>query len=105
VCRDRRLVSITAIGAAHFPEMALADAIQYEQHVPGKLLLKLASDHKLDPAALARICAAVERKLQGGCQVEARQVSKIERTPRGKARMILQHIDVRPYFGEGGHEA
>lgn len=105
VCRDRRLVSITAIGAAHFPEMAQADAIQYEQHVPGKLLLKLASDQALDPTALTRICAAVERRLQGGCHVEARQVAKIERTPRGKARMILQHIDVRPYFTDAGHDA
>jgi phenylacetate-CoA ligase len=100
VCRDKRLASITAIGAAHFPEMALADAIQYEQHAPGKLLLKLASEQPLDEAALARTCAAVERKLQGGCTVQARQVPRIERTPRGKARMILQHLDVQSYLGE-----
>jgi phenylacetate-CoA ligase len=103
VCRDHRLVSITAIGAAHFPEMALADAIQYEQRAPGRLLLRLAADEPLDAAALGRIAAAVERKLQGGCEVVAQQVQRIERTARGKARMILQHLDMRRYFGvEGG---
>jgi phenylacetate-CoA ligase len=102
VCDDHRLVSITAIGAAHFPEMALADAIQYEQRTPGRLLLRLAAGEALDAAALGRIAAAVERKLQGGCEVAAQQVPRIERTPRGKARMILQHLDVRRYFGMEG---
>jgi phenylacetate-CoA ligase len=101
VCHDHRLTSITAIGAAHFPEMAAADAIQYEQKKPGELLLKLASEEPLDPAALRRIAAAVERKLQGGCDVEAASVARIERTPRGKARMIVQHLDVQKYLAEG----
>jgi phenylacetate-CoA ligase len=102
VCRDLRLVSITAIGAAHFPEMARADAIQYEQRSPGKLLLKLASEDRLGDEVLRRICAAVERKLQRGCEVAAKQVPRIERTPRGKARMIVQHLDMHRYFHERG---
>jgi phenylacetate-CoA ligase len=101
VCRDHRLVSITAIGAAHFPEMALADAIQYEQREPGELLLKLGCPDPMDEAALRRVRAAVERKLQGGCMVHVRQVPRIQRTARGKARMIIQHLDVRKYFGDG----
>jgi phenylacetate-CoA ligase len=99
VCRDERLVSITTIGVAHFPELAAADATQYEQAEPGRLLLKLTSEQQLSDATLARIRAAVEKKLQGGCTVDVRQVPRIERTPRGKARMIVQHLDVRPYFG------
>jgi phenylacetate-CoA ligase len=99
VCRDKRLVSITTIGVAHFPEMALADAIQYEQHEPGRVLLRVAAEHDLDEAARKRIAAAVEKKLQGGCEVAVEQVRRIERTPRGKARMIVQHLDVRKYFG------
>jgi phenylacetate-CoA ligase len=105
VCRDLRLVSITAIGAAHFPEMALADAIQYEQHEPGKLLLKVAAGQPLEDDVLRRIRSAVERKLQGGCDVAARQVPRIERTARGKARMILQHLDMHRYFHERGADA
>lgn len=101
VCRDRRLVSITTLGVAHFPEMAAADAIQYEQREPGRLVLKVAAERGLDAAALGRMAAAVEKKTQGGCEVEAVQVPRIERTPRGKARMIIQQLDVRPYFGAG----
>ena len=99
VCRDERLVSITTIGVAHFPEMALADAIQYEQREPGRISLKVASETSLDEATLRRMAAAVEKKLQGGCEVAVQQVGRIERTPRGKARMILQHLDMSRYFG------
>jgi phenylacetate-CoA ligase len=101
VCSDHRLTSITAIGAAHFPEMAAADAIQYEQKRPGELLLKMASEEAFDAMALQRIKAAVERKLQGGCEVTVERVARIERTPRGKARMIVQHLDVEKYLQEG----
>lgn len=99
VCRDERLVSITTLGVAHFPEMALVDAIQYEQREPGRLLVRVASEGQLDAAALARIAAAVEKKAQGGCEVAIEQVARIERTPLGKARMIVQHLDVGRYFG------
>ena len=99
VCRDNRLVSITTLGVAHFAELASVEAIQYEQHRPGELLLKVAGVEPLPAPVLGRIAAAVERKTQGGCSVTVEQVAKIERTPRGKARMIVQHLDVRRYFG------
>ena len=99
VCRDERLVSITTIGVAHFAEMAAVEAIQYEQHEAGRLMLKVAAPEPLGAEALARMGAAVERKMQGGCTVAVEQVQRIERTPRGKARMIVQHLDVRSYFG------
>jgi phenylacetate-CoA ligase len=99
VCRDRRLVSITTLGVAHFPELSLVDAIQYEQKKPGVVVLKVLADTRMQPEQLARIAAAVERKTQGGCDVEAVQVDDIPRTPRGKARMLIQHIDIRSYFG------
>jgi phenylacetate-coenzyme A ligase PaaK-like adenylate-forming protein len=99
VCRDERLMSITTLGVAHFPELARVDAIQYEQRTPGRLALKVAAEERLAADVLERIAAAVARKTQGGCEVEATQVGRIERTPRGKARMIVQHLDVRRYFG------
>jgi len=102
VCRDNRLVSITTLGVAHFAELEPADAIQYEQSRPGELLLKVAAPAALAPDALKRIAAAVARKTQGGCDVEAIQVPHIERTHRGKARMIVQHLDVRRFFGASG---
>lgn len=99
VCRDQRLVSITTLGVAHFPELALVDAIQYEQERPGKVVLKIVADVPLTSAQLEKIAAAVERKTQSGCDVEVVPVESIARTPRGKARMLVQHIDVRRYFG------
>ncbi|HZZ90988.1 MAG TPA: hypothetical protein VFE23_00395 [Usitatibacter sp.] len=99
VCRDERLVSITTLGVAHFPELAEADAIQYEQEAPGRVFLKLQADRVVSADHLARIAAAVEEKTQGGCDVSVVQVERIPRTARGKARMLVQHLDIRRYFG------
>jgi phenylacetate-CoA ligase len=99
VCRDERLVSITTLGVAHFPELAEADAIQYEQEAPGRVFLKLQADRVMGAEQLARIARAVEDKTQGGCDVSVVQVERIPRTARGKARMLVQHLDIRRYFG------
>jgi phenylacetate-CoA ligase len=99
VCFDQRLVSITTIGVAHFPELAEVETIQYEQDRPGKLVLKVVADHRLSGDQLHRIAAAVAAKTQGGCDVEVVQVESIARTPRGKARMLIQNLDIRRYFG------
>ncbi len=99
VCHDQRLVSITTLGVAHFPELASVEAIQYEQEHPGKVVLKVVGEKRLAGDELHRIAAAVEHKTQGGCDVEVIQVDAIGRTPRGKARMLVQHLDIRRYFG------
>jgi phenylacetate-CoA ligase len=99
VCRDQRLVSITTLGVAHFPELAAVETIQYEQDRPGKLVLKVVADHGLTPDQIDRIGRAVAAKTQGGCDVEVVQVERIARTPRGKARMLIQNLDIRRYFG------
>jgi phenylacetate-CoA ligase len=95
VCRDGRLVSITTLGTAHFPELSALDAIQYEQEHPGELRLKAVAEGTLDSRVARRIAAAVEAKLQGGCRVKVAQVPAIERTARGKARMLVQRLDLR----------
>jgi phenylacetate-CoA ligase len=99
VCRDQRLVSITTLGVAHFPELAAVETIQYEQDRPGRLVLKVVADHALTSEQVDRIGRAVSAKTQGGCDVEVVQVDHIARTPRGKARMLIQNLDVRRYFG------
>lgn len=101
VCRDQRLVSITTLGVAHFPALAQVEAIQYEQDRPGRVVLKIVSETPLSAADRESIAAAVERKTQGGCDVEVVPVESIARTPRGKARMLVQHLDIRRYFGAG----
>ena len=101
VCRDERLISITALGVAHFPELCAVEAIQYEQQKPGELILKVTAESEIPPRELRRIATAVAAKTQGGCDVGALQVARIDRTPRGKSRMLVQHLDVRRYFGLG----
>ena len=99
VCRDHRLISITTMGAAHFDELAEVDAIQYEQHEPGRFVLNVVSRHPLDEKARRNIAHAVEVKTQSGCTAEIRTVGEIPRTERGKHRMLLQHLDVSDYLG------
>ena len=99
VCRDQRLVSITALGVAHFPELAAVETIQYVQDRPGKLVLKVVADHALTPEQVDRMGHAVAAKTQGGCDVDVVQVDHISRTPRGKSRMLIQNLDIRRYFG------
>jgi phenylacetate-CoA ligase len=99
VCRDHRLVSITTIGVAHFPELAAVETIQYEQDRPGTLVLRVVADHELSVEQRSRIARAVAAKTQGGCDVIVVQVDRIARTPRGKSRMLIQNMDIRRYFG------
>lgn len=101
VCRDHRLVSVTTLGAAHFQEIAFADAIQYEQLEAGKLVLKLQTREPLPADLLGRIAHAVEVKTQHGCKVEVQAVGKIERSIRGKQKLVVQHLDLEPYWGAG----
>ena len=99
-CRDGRLVSIATLGTAHFPELCAIDAIQYEQDRAGELTLRVAAEGSLDARARRRIASALEAKMQGGCRVRVAQVPRIERTARGKARMLVQRLDLRRRLDE-----
>jgi phenylacetate-coenzyme A ligase PaaK-like adenylate-forming protein len=101
VCRDERLISVTALGVAHFPELCAVDSLQYEQRKAGELLLKVVAEGEIPARELRRMATAVAARTQGGCDVGALQVERIERTPRGKSRMLVQHLDLRRYFGLG----
>lgn len=104
VCRDRRLVSITTLGAAHFEQLAGVEAIQYEQHEPGLLRLNVVSDG-LSAGAVEAIARAVHDKTQGGCEVQVECVPRIERTGQGKQRMLLQHLDLGGYLAASAEMA
>lgn len=99
VCRDRRLISVTTLGAAHFEELERCARIQYEQHKEGELLLRvvpLAGTLNVDTASIAK---AVEEKTQGGCSVQVELVSEIPLTRQGKQRLLQQHLDISSYLG------
>jgi phenylacetate-CoA ligase len=99
VCKDHRLISITTLGAAHFPELAEVEAIQYEQVQPGEVTLKILTPGPPSAEEQNRIAAAIREKTQGGCEARIVRVERIERTTRGKSRMLIQHLDISNYFG------
>ena len=99
VCRDHRLISIATIGAAHFPQLADSDAIQYEQRAPGEVTLKIVAPKAPTAEQQRQIAAAFREKTQGGCEARGIRVDTIERTERGKGRMLVQHLDLSRYFG------
>lgn len=101
VCRDHRLVSITTLGAAHFDQLRGVDTIQFEQREPGRVELKVVTRVPLGADERALIARAVRDKTQGGCEVEVHEVEAIERTLRGKHRMLVQHLDLGGYLGAG----
>lgn len=104
VCRDRRLVTVTTLGAAHFEQLAKVEAIQYEQREAGHLLLRLQMPRDPDEGMAAGVKRAFEKKMQGGCTVDVVGVRRIERTARGKHRMLIQHLDIGAYQAPGGDQ-
>jgi phenylacetate-CoA ligase len=103
VCADHRLISVTTLGAAHFDALHRAASIQFEQHAPGHLVLKLVCPTPLSEGERRSIAHAVADKTQGGCRVEVQVVAAIERTARGKHRMLVQHLDLSGYLGHAAH--
>ncbi|MED5619597.1 hypothetical protein [Ideonella sp. BN130291] len=97
-CRDGRLISITTLGAAHFNELSDVTAIQYEQHQPGLVELKVETRAPLSGRSKALIADAVHDKTQGGCEVKILEVPQIARTPAGKQLMLIQHLDLSREF-------
>jgi phenylacetate-CoA ligase len=104
VCRDRRLMSVNSMTEIPRDEaLAGIEAIQFEQRIPGHILLRIAAPHGLSAAASFRFARRIEGKTQGGCSVEVVQVDCIPRTARGKSQMLIQHLDTRHYFASALH--
>lgn len=99
VCRDRRLVSICTIGAAHFEQLADADRMQFEQHEAGRARLKVVSRDELPGQVKAALAEGIRKKTQNGLEIEVVRVDDIPRTRIGKHRLLVQHLDISGYLG------
>jgi phenylacetate-CoA ligase len=99
VCRDHRLIGVCGMGAGHSRDLMEVDSMQYEQRTPGHLILKVVSERPLSAETKQRIIGAMEAKTQGGCTAEIVEVDTIDRTLRGKHRLMIQHLDLSPYLG------
>lgn len=102
VCEDDRLISLNSITTARqHALLEWAQAIQFEQRVPGHLIMHVVMPYQLSSEQLQQIAVSVQERIGAGCRVSAEQVSDISRTARGKALMLIQHLDTRTYFGGG----
>jgi phenylacetate-CoA ligase len=100
VCSDNRLISVNSLtNLAQDPEMEKADMIQFEQLRPGHLRMKIVAPTELSAQVRARVGRRLMTRAQGGLQLEVIQTESIPRTPRGKQQMLVQHLDMRGYFG------
>ncbi len=104
VSADRRLISIATLGAAHFEDLANVEAIQYMQDVPGVVVLRIQNPTPLADEVVRRLERAVAHKTQGGCRVIVKRVERIERTQRGKLKMLEQHIDLSGYMAAAAND-
>lgn len=55
VCKHHRLVLTTSMCAPHFEVLVTADRIQFEQHEPGRAVLKVLSSGDLSAETKARV--------------------------------------------------
>ena len=102
VCSDRRLISINALTTTRYPDLETAEAIQFEQTIPGQFTVKVRSATPLSAAAAQRVVRAMAAKTGDGCLATVTHVEHIARTARGKHQMLIQHLDLSPYFGALG---
>ena len=102
VCSDRRLISVNALTTTRYPDLEAAEAIQFEQCVPGQFTVKVLSPRPMPAAAAQRVMRAMAEKTGEGCKVSVTQVEHIARTARGKHQMLIQHLDLASYFGASG---
>lgn len=101
VCEGDRLVGMNAITTAEqHALLEFAQSIQFEQREAGRLLMRVVMPRRLSADELRDIARSIEQRTGRGCHVEAQQVDAITRTARGKTLMLVQHLDMRRYFGE-----
>lgn len=92
VARDGRRIPVASLGGLRPPAFLQVEATQYEQHEPGRILVRLQSARPLDPAVLNVIDSYFKTKLLGLVDAELQVVPHIERTARGKRRLMIQHL-------------
>lgn len=99
VCKDRRLVSITTIGAAHFHQLAASERMQFVQERPGHAVLKVQTRVPLSAQARSSLERGIREKTQDGLSVEIVETAAIARTVSGKERLLVQHLDITGFLG------
>ena len=92
VGRDGRRIPVASLGGLRPPEFLQVEACQYEQHAPGRIIVRLQSATPLAPSVISVLDNYFNTKLLGLVEAKLQVVPHIERTARGKRRLMIQHI-------------
>jgi phenylacetate-CoA ligase len=100
VTRDKRLVSICSMGAAHFEILNQILSTQYYQDTIGKLEFRVVpfKDREISEDIKKSIKNEIEKKLDYSIDVEVIKTEKIVSLPSGKHQMIDQHLNISDFI-------
>ncbi len=98
VTRDKRLISVTTMGAAHFDTLDRVAATQYYQDVAGEVEFRVVPKEGFDSKDEKKIYKAVQEKLGPQVKLSIKAVESIEKTKSGKHLMLIQKIENVPLY-------
>lgn len=89
----KRKISICTIGGAHIAELNLVLDMQYEQYLPGELIIHVIENEQspLGDNGKIRIEQAFTHLFNGDMKCKVSIEKKINRTDRNKKNMLVQH--------------
>ena len=91
VSRTARKISLTAFNM-HDSVFDGLVAVQFFQDAPGRAEFRYIAAPSFDPSRLARIEAQVREKLGDDFTLSLKQVTEVEKTPRGKHRWLVSTL-------------
>ena len=98
VTRDKRLISVTTMGAAHFDTLDSVAATQYYQEAAGEVEFRVVPKEGFDSKDEKKIYKAVQEKLGPQVKLSVKAVEAIEKTKSGKHLMLIQKIENVPLY-------
>ena len=100
VTKDKRLVSICTMGAAHFKDLNEVLRTQYYQDTEGEVIFRVVpmSNEAITDKTIFNIKSALEEKLEHKVVVSVEVVDSIDLTHLGKHIMIEQKLDIEQYL-------
>ena len=91
--RDNIKVSIVSICSEHMPGMSQAKEMQFEQYIPGELIVNCVFYDRSNKEQIKKdIKCDLERKFEDKVNCVVKEVDQINKTNNGKNIMLIQHV-------------
>ena len=92
IAQDGRRVPVTVVNR-HDRAFDSLTAMQFYQETPGELEVRIVPSQDYDPRSLSHVKEKVLERIGAGFQLHFREVSEVERTPRGKQRWLVSRLN------------